>query len=69
MSRKDWVKIFETNQLHKAEIIKSLLIENEIECVSLNKKDSAYGIFGDIELYTLRVDVIKALHLINHNNL
>jgi adenylosuccinate synthase len=45
----NWVILYTTNKLHEAEIMRQILSDNEIDCVILNKMDSAYG-FGDIEV-------------------
>lgn len=52
----NWVIVHTVTQEYEAEIIKSILNENSIECVIVNKKDSAY-LFGEIEIY---VDVENA---------
>ena len=44
-------KIFSTKNLAEASIIQGLLIENEVPVQILNKQDSSYPMFGDIELY------------------
>ena len=38
----DWVVIFETGQLYRAELVKSLLNDNNVEAVILNQKDSSF---------------------------
>lgn len=48
---KNWDKIFSTKNLAEASIIQGLLAENEIPVQVLNKQDSSYPMFGDIELY------------------
>ena len=60
----DWVKIYETSDLYKAEIYKGSLEAEDIKAVTMNKKDSAY-LFGRIELYVQPEDVVKAIHLLN----
>lgn len=47
----NWIKIFETSDLQYAELLKSLLINEGIETVSMNKKDSSNIIFGTVMLY------------------
>lgn len=64
----EWVKIFSTLQEHKASLVQLMLQEHEVDCVIMNKKDSAYGTFGEIELYTLSEQVVRALHLIKKHN-
>jgi hypothetical protein len=61
---KDWIKIHTTNDNYKAELLKGLLLENNIEAVIINKKDSSY-LFGELELYVNSRDVIKAKHILN----
>jgi hypothetical protein len=61
---KDWTTIYSTDQLYIAELAKQMLLDNGIEAVVVNKRDSAYNTFGDIEVYVNRDNVIKALLLI-----
>jgi hypothetical protein len=60
---KDWVKIYSTDVNYKAELLRGLLFENNIEAVIINKKDSSY-LFGELELYVSTDNVIKAKHII-----
>ncbi len=46
-----WHKLYITRNYAEASIIKGMLEENDIEVVILNKLDSSYLNFGDIELY------------------
>jgi hypothetical protein len=46
-----WHKIFVTRSLAEASIIQGMLEENQIPVLSLNKQDSSYLNFGDIEIY------------------
>jgi hypothetical protein len=48
---KDWFKLYTTRNYAEANIIKGMLEENNIEVVILNKLDSSYLSFGEIELY------------------
>ena len=61
----DWRQIFSTGQLYMAEMIKSILEDNNLNVVLLNKQDSFY-LFGDIELYVKPDDVIRAKFLIKN---
>lgn len=47
----NWFKLLSTTEAYKAEIIKSLLEENNISVILLNKQDSSYVFLGDIEIY------------------
>lgn len=67
MNTEQWEKIYSTAVLFDAELIKSKLIDEGIECTSLNKQDSAY-LFGEIELYVQATDVVKAKHIISNKH-
>ena len=62
----NWICVFTTNQLHQAEIMKNYLMEENIEAVVMDKKDSAYTVFNEVELYVpsedenLAIDLIKS---------
>jgi hypothetical protein len=62
----DWVKVFEINNLYRAEIIKGVLEENEIETVVIPKKDSMYQI-GNFHIMVHSDDFLKALNIINED--
>ncbi|QQT37910.1 DUF2007 domain-containing protein [Sphingobacterium spiritivorum] len=51
----------------QSEIVKQMLLENEVNAVVLNKQDSSY-LFGKIELYVNVNDVDKANALIDELN-
>jgi hypothetical protein len=46
-----WKLVFTTTALYQAEMLKSLLEEEDITAVIVNQKDSSYLTFGDIEVY------------------
>lgn len=60
---KDWIKIYSTGVNFKAELLKGLLLDHDIEAVIINKKDSSYG-FGELELYVRTDDAIKAKNIL-----
>ena len=66
---KDWIKIYSSPQVHQIEIVKGVLEDNNIKSVDINKHDSSYRTFGEIELYVNRQDALKALQIINKNEL
>ena len=47
----NWVKVYTTTDLQLAELLKAVLINEQIDAVVLNKKDTSYISFGYIELY------------------
>jgi len=57
---KGWVQVYTTNKMFQAEIFKQVLADNEIEAVIINKMDSSYKAFGEIEVYVKNDHVIKA---------
>lgn len=61
----DWVKVFTTSNPIEAQIVLSMLLENEIEAVEMNKIDSSYTFFGRAEIYCKSDQVIMAKHLID----
>jgi hypothetical protein len=61
---KTWTKIYTTSDVYKIELLRGLLMDNEIDAVVINKKDSAY-LIGDAELYVKADHVIIAKRLIN----
>lgn len=59
----DWTMIYSTNQPYEIEMVKGILADNEIECISMNKQDSAY-LIGEIEIYVSIADAFNAQQLI-----
>ncbi len=57
---KDWIQVYSTDKMFQAEILKQVLADHEIEAVIINKMDSSYKSFGEIEIYVKNVHVIKA---------
>ena len=60
-----WELIYSSPALYKAEIVKSILEEENILCVLVNKQDSSYLNFGEIEIYTKREDILVAKQILN----
>jgi hypothetical protein len=67
----NWTKFYSTANPVHASIIIAVLEENDIKTIQMNKQDSSYLNFGEIELYCEPENVITALHLItlNQNNI
>jgi len=61
---KDWVVVFETDQIWQAEMAREVLEIDEIKAVVLNKKETAYNITGDIEVCVHKNDLEKSLELL-----
>ena len=62
---KNWTKIFFSTNPNLVDLLVTLLEEKEIPAVSINKKDSSYTIFGNIELYVKNTDVEESKEIIN----
>ncbi len=60
----DWIRVYSSNKDHIIEILKEVLSDEGIKAMSIDKRDSAY-LFGDIELYVKKDDVMKAKILID----
>ena len=60
----NWKCVYSTDQIYKADAVKELLAEEKIEAVVMNKKDSAYTVFGHVELYVPPEDENIAAELI-----
>ena len=70
MNHSNWARIFSTQLSHIAEITKDILKEEGITSVLVDKQDSAYaGVFGEIEVYVQREDVIRAKHILSKKEL
>jgi hypothetical protein len=67
--RKGWQRIYFTTQPHLIQIAKSILEDNHIECVVVDKRDSSYIAIGDMELFVKDDDMILAKFLLQENNL
>ncbi|SHM50009.1 DUF2007 domain-containing protein [Chitinophaga sp. CF418] len=63
---KDWVKIYYTNQLFRAEIIRGMLEENGINVVLINRQDSTYltALPGMAELFVHNSQEAEARQLL-----
>jgi hypothetical protein len=66
--KKNWITIKSSTQLYEIEILKGLLMEKDIPAVIINKQDSSYLNFGDIELKVLESDFEKATFIIKQKN-
>jgi hypothetical protein len=62
----DWVKVYSAPALYLVELMKGILEDQAIKTFVLNKRDSMHThLDGDIELYVLAENVIRAKHLIS----
>lgn len=60
---KNWNKIYTTQNFYTAEMIRQMLIDNDIPAVIMNKQDSSYR-FGVIDVFTHQENEMAAKALI-----
>jgi hypothetical protein len=63
--KQKWHLLYSTRNLPEANIIKGMLEQNNVPAVIVNKQDSSYLNFGEIELYvpeSLKVVAADLLH-------
>ena len=60
------VKLLSTDNPNKAQIIKQMLEENKINVVLLNKQDSSYLMFGNIDLYVSEEQLKQSIGLLKY---
>jgi len=63
----NWVKVFESKQEYKVEMVKDILFENGFEPVIINRKDTAYNIFGQYEVHVAPVHAVRAIRMIEND--
>tara|TARA_B100002003_G_scaffold115984_1_gene107188 strand:- start:1292 stop:1510 length:219 start_codon:yes stop_codon:yes gene_type:complete len=64
----NWIKIYTSTEQYKINLLKGYLLKRDILTISINKKDSSYLVFGEIELYVKKENVILAKNLIEKQN-
>lgn len=65
----NWIKIYTSDSTYKAAIVSSVLKDHSIDVVELNKKDSSYLNFGEVELYIHPKHFDEAIEIIIKNEL
>lgn len=63
----NWVRVYGSKQEHKIEIVKDILAEKDIGTIVMNKKDTAYNIFGQYELHVASENAVRALRIIEND--
>jgi len=61
---KDWVIAYSTNKMYQAELLKRLLGDHDIDAFIIDKMDSTYRTFGDIEVYVRRDNILRTKILV-----
>lgn len=67
----NWVVIYKSNNANNTHIVKSILEDNDINVVVVDKMDSMHMhlMNAEIELHVNPENVIKAKHIISKNEL
>lgn len=60
---KGWVIAYTTRQAYQVEIFREVLRDHGIASQIINKLDSTYGTFGEIEVYVPDTHILKAKKL------
>ena len=63
----NWSVVFESKHLHKVEIVKDVLFDRDLEPVIVNKKDTAYNIFGQYEVHVASEHAVRAIRIIEND--
>jgi hypothetical protein len=62
----EWQKIFDTALPYRAEIVRAVLADKNIESVIINKRDSSYTVIGHYELLVPQEDVLLAIKILEN---
>lgn len=62
---KKWFLLYSTSNFATASIVKGMLEENSVPVLLVNKQDSSYINFGEIELYVPVLLKDVAMHLLD----
>ena len=67
----NWIIVYKSNNPNQTQIVKSVLEDNEIDVVIVNKMDSMHKhlMNAEVELHVNPEDVIKAKYIITKNSL
>lgn len=63
---RDWQAVFKDDREHRAEIVKAVLDDMEMNPVVVNKKVSQYG-FGNFEIFVAPEHVMRAIKTIKED--
>lgn len=63
----NWEKVYSSDQLYKAEIVKETLEERGLNAVIIDKRDSSYNNFGYREVYVEKSVAEQAAQIIKQD--
>ncbi|MEL6536468.1 MAG: DUF2007 domain-containing protein [Bacteroidota bacterium] len=59
-----WKRVYETQVMYRAQMVKDLLEEQEIPALVVNKQNSPY-LLGNLEVHVPSDYTLRAIHFIN----
>lgn len=63
----NWSKVYESKLPYRTEMVKDILDQNGISAIIMDKKDSSYDIFGQLEVHVKAESVLNALKIIEND--
>jgi transcription antitermination factor NusA-like protein len=66
---KNWIKIFTSVNYYRAEMVKQVLTEHDIDSVMMNKRDSSHQTFGHIDVYIHQDNFSQAIEIMILNEI
>ena len=66
---KNWVRVYKSTNYYQSEIVKQMLIQHAVGAVLLNRQDSSYRNFGNVEVYVHSQNFHHAIELLILNQL
>jgi type III secretory pathway lipoprotein EscJ len=66
---KNWIRVYKSTNYYQSEIVKQMLVQHAVEAVLLNRQDSSYRNFGNVEVYVHQKDFDNAIELLILNQL
>jgi hypothetical protein len=64
----NWVKVYDTKQMIRAEIAREILEQNGIAAVIVNKQDSVYPMLGQCEVHVPLADFVQAQTILSNED-
>lgn len=67
--QEEWIKVYTTTDPYKSQIVQGVLESEGIQNVKIDKKDSSYQVFGEIEIYVNPGNAERAQEIILNREL
>jgi len=62
----NWIMVYGSKEEYKVEIVKDVLFDRGLEPVIINKKDTAYNIFGQYEVHVAPEHAVRAIRVVEN---